>query len=59
VTEHLTTRRKLALEGSRQGIMLLKNTDNTLPLLKNQINSLVVIRPNANITEEILASYFL
>lgn len=48
---------QLALDGSRQGIVLLKNIGNTLPLLKNQINSVAVIGPNANATEEMLGDY--
>lgn len=48
---------QLALEGSRQGIVLLKNIGNTLPLLKNKISSIAVIGPNANATEEMLGDY--
>lgn len=48
---------QLALEGSRQGIVLLKNIGNALPVSKNKINSIAVIGPNANATEEMLGDY--
>uniref|UniRef100_A0A2P2JCZ8 Uncharacterized protein MANES_13G104300 n=3 Tax=Rhizophora mucronata TaxID=61149 RepID=A0A2P2JCZ8_RHIMU len=42
--EHMT----LALEAARQGIVLLKNDKNILPLNKNAVPSLAVIGPLAN-----------
>ena len=41
---------QLALEAARQGIVLLKNNDNFLPLNKNHVYSLAVIGPGANST---------
>ncbi|CAO2829504.1 unnamed protein product [Amaranthus hypochondriacus] len=41
---------QLALEAVRQGIVLLKNNDNFLPLNKNHVFSLAVIGPGANST---------
>ncbi|WRX30841.1 Glycoside hydrolase [Theobroma cacao] len=51
--EHLN----LALEAARNGIVLLKNTDNLLPLSKTKTNSLAVIGPNANSTETLVGNY--
>lgn len=39
---------ELALEAARNGIVLLKNDANLLPLTKSRISSLAVIGPNAN-----------
>ncbi|ONK74009.1 uncharacterized protein A4U43_C03F1850 [Asparagus officinalis] len=41
--------RNLALEAAKEGIVLLKNSPNPLPLTKSKITSLGVIGPNANI----------
>ncbi|GLJ07128.1 hypothetical protein SUGI_0059370 [Cryptomeria japonica] len=49
--------RHLALEAARQGIVLLKNKDNTLPLLKSKIASLALIGPNANALNTSLGDY--
>jgi beta-glucosidase len=43
--------RALARETARQAIILLKNTDNILPLDKNKIKSIAVIGPGANVCE--------
>lgn len=40
----------LALEAALQGIVLLKNDQNTLPLSADKIRSLAVLGPNANDT---------
>jgi beta-glucosidase len=37
----------LALKAAREGVILLKNKDNILPLDKNKVKSLAVIGPNA------------
>lgn len=47
----------LALEAARSGIVLLKNTDNLLPLSKTETNSLTIIGPNANSTETLVGNY--
>lgn len=39
---------KVALQTSRESIVLLKNTNNLLPLDKNQIKKIAVCGPNAN-----------
>lgn len=46
---------ELAVEAARQGIVLLKNDGNTLPLSKGQ--TLAVIGPNANATHTMLGNY--
>ncbi|CAM6103874.1 unnamed protein product [Calypogeia fissa] len=48
---------QLALEAATQGIVLLKNDGNTLPLLRGDIHSLAVIGPNANATLTMLGNY--
>jgi beta-glucosidase len=47
---------ELALEAARQSIVLLKNTNNFLPLRKD-IASIAVIGPNADEPEVLLANY--
>jgi Glycosyl hydrolase family 3 C-terminal domain len=47
----------LAMETALQGIVLLKNTDNLLPLSKQQVSSLGVIGPNANNAELLVGNY--
>ncbi|KAH9326280.1 hypothetical protein KI387_006458, partial [Taxus chinensis] len=49
--------RHLALEAARQGIVLLKNKDNTLPLTKSKVTSLALIGPNANALNTSLGDY--
>lgn len=50
--------RQLALEAARQGLVLLKNEDKALPLLKGHINKLAIIGPNANSsTDALLGNY--
>lgn len=39
---------RLTLEAAVQGIVLLKNDDNVLPLSRDKIRNLAVIGPNAN-----------
>ncbi|MDO5971930.1 glycoside hydrolase family 3 C-terminal domain-containing protein [Flavivirga aquimarina] len=48
--------RELALETAKKSIVLLKNTDNTLPL-KKDIKSIAVIGPNANNLDVLLGNY--
>ncbi|KAL6513156.1 Endo-1,4-beta-xylanase 2 [Orobanche gracilis] len=48
---------ELAREAARQGIVLLKNSENSLPLSPTNIKSLAVIGPNANATHTMLGSY--
>ncbi|THU57501.1 hypothetical protein C4D60_Mb03t04200 [Musa balbisiana] len=52
-TEH----RNLALQAAQDGIVLLKNTGNTLPLARSKITSLGVIGPNANAPPSLLGNY--
>ncbi|KAJ0988602.1 hypothetical protein J5N97_006958 [Dioscorea zingiberensis] len=47
----------LALEAAREGIVLLKNSNNLLPLSKSKVASLGVIGPNANNVTKILGNY--
>ncbi|KAK6135374.1 hypothetical protein DH2020_030885 [Rehmannia glutinosa] len=48
---------ELAREVARQGIVLLKNTEGSLPLSPTAIKSLAVIGPNANATHTMLGNY--
>lgn len=48
---------ELARETARQGIVLLKNSPNSLPLSPNAIKSLAVIGPNANATNPMIGNY--
>ncbi|KAF3775602.1 Beta-xylosidase/alpha-L-arabinofuranosidase 2 [Nymphaea thermarum] len=48
---------ELAAEAARQGIVLLKNTDGSLPLSPSKIKSLAVIGPNANATKTMIGNY--
>ncbi|CAN6484773.1 unnamed protein product [Victoria cruziana] len=48
---------ELAAEAARQGIVLLKNTDGSLPLSPSRIKSLAVIGPNANSTKTMIGNY--
>jgi beta-glucosidase len=57
VAESITkTSRELALQVAREGIVLLKNENNLLPLGKN-IKSIAVIGPNANSKRNQLGDY--
>ncbi|XP_027150102.1 probable beta-D-xylosidase 7 [Coffea eugenioides] len=47
----------LALEAARDGIVLLKNSYNLLPLPKAETVSLAVIGPNANTSETFVGNY--
>ncbi|KAL7594284.1 hypothetical protein Lser_V15G30097 [Lactuca serriola] len=51
------TNQELAREAARQGIVLLKNTPGSLPLMSTSIKSLAVIGPNANATETMIGNY--
>ncbi|KAK4377184.1 hypothetical protein RND71_003480 [Anisodus tanguticus] len=48
---------ELAREAARQGIVLLKNTAGSLPLIPTAIKSLAVIGPNANVTVTMIGNY--
>nr|GMC78545.1 beta-xylosidase/alpha-L-arabinofuranosidase 2-like [Ipomoea batatas] len=48
---------ELAREAARQGIVLLKNSEDSLPLSANSIKSLAVIGPNADATHTMLGNY--
>ena len=47
----------LALEAARNGIVLLKNSANLLPLSKTKTTSIAVIGPNGNTTDILLGNY--
>ncbi|GFP79952.1 probable beta-d-xylosidase 7 [Phtheirospermum japonicum] len=57
--KHVCTRehQELALEAARQGIVLLKNSANLLPLSKSKTESLGVIGPNADAPKTLLGNY--
>ncbi|KAG8364145.1 hypothetical protein BUALT_Bualt19G0096400 [Buddleja alternifolia] len=48
---------ELAREAARQGIVLLKNAQGSLPLSPTAIKSLAVIGPNANVSHTMLGNY--
>ncbi|KAL3618013.1 putative beta-D-xylosidase 7 [Castilleja foliolosa] len=48
---------KLALDVARHGIVLLKNSDNHLPLSKSKTRTLAVIGPNADAPKTLLGNY--
>lgn len=48
----------LALEAARDGIVLLKNLKQILPLSKSKVSSLGVIGPNANRASILLGNYY-
>jgi len=48
---------QLALEAAREGVVLLKNEGNLLPLSKNKIKSIAVIGPNADDEKNQLGDY--
>lgn len=49
--------KELALEAVRQGVVLLKNDNQLLPLRKNLVESLAVIGPMGNATDELGGGY--
>lgn len=49
--------KNLALEAAKQGMVLLKNDKNFLPLKKNVVSSLAVIGPMANATDKLGGGY--
>lgn len=48
---------RLALEAARQGMVLLKNNENFLPLNKYHVSSLAIIGPGANSTSQLGGGY--
>ncbi|KAK4491595.1 hypothetical protein RD792_002352 [Penstemon davidsonii] len=48
---------ELATEAAREGIVLLKNFNSTLPLKSNEIKTLAVIGPHANATSAMIGNY--
>jgi beta-glucosidase len=48
---------QLALDAARQAVVLLQNSNNTLPLSASNINSIAVIGPNANNAQLMLGNY--
>lgn len=53
---HSQEHQQLALDAAREGIVLLKNDGNLLPL-KKTVKSIAVIGPNANDTENLFGDY--
>ena len=53
---HSTEHQQLALEAAREGIVLLKNENNLLPLSKN-LKSIAVIGPNADSASNLFGDY--
>ncbi len=49
--------KKLALDAARQGIVLLKNDKNLLPLKRMNITSLAIIGPSANDSSQMGGDY--
>ncbi|KAG0482337.1 hypothetical protein HPP92_010421 [Vanilla planifolia] len=47
----------LALEASRQGIVLLKNDRRALPLRPSRLHSIAVIGPNSDVTATMIGNY--
>ncbi|KAG0448631.1 hypothetical protein HPP92_027718 [Vanilla planifolia] len=47
----------LALEAARQGIVLLKNSNGSLPLDSSSIDTLALIGPNINVTKTMIGNY--
>ncbi|KAJ4760361.1 beta-xylosidase 1 [Rhynchospora pubera] len=52
-----TDNQELAREAARQGIVLLKNDNNVLPLSAKSLKSVAVIGPNANVTHTMIGNY--
>ncbi|KAL0733399.1 hypothetical protein Bca4012_009609 [Brassica carinata] len=48
---------ELAREAARQGIVLLKNSNSSLPFSPSAIKKLAVIGPNANVTDTMIGNY--
>lgn len=48
---------ELATEAARQGIVLLKNENETLPLHSNNIKVLAIVGPHANATKAMIGNY--
>ncbi|KAG2322691.1 hypothetical protein Bca52824_015904 [Brassica carinata] len=48
---------ELAREAARQGIVLLKNSNGSLPFSPTAIKTLAVIGPNANVTDTMIGNY--
>lgn len=53
---HSSEHQQLALEAAREGIVLLKNDNNVLPLRKN-VKSIAVIGPNADSSSNLFGDY--
>ena len=49
--------RELALQIAREGIVLLKNSKNTLPLDKNKVKTIAVLGPNADDVKVLYGNY--
>ncbi|KDP30466.1 hypothetical protein JCGZ_16145 [Jatropha curcas] len=48
---------ELAAQAAREGIVLLKNNDDTLPLKSDTIKTLAVVGPHANATKVMIGNY--
>ena len=49
--------RQVALDAARQGIVLLKNDNNILPISSTSVSNIALIGPHANATKNMLSSY--
>lgn len=52
-----TANQELAREAARQGIVLLRNDNEVLPLSAKLLKSVAVIGPNANVTHTMIGNY--
>ncbi|KAL6968606.1 hypothetical protein U1Q18_034407 [Sarracenia purpurea var. burkii] len=52
-----STNRQLALEAARQGVVLLKNRGNSLPLSFRRHRTVAVVGPNSNATVQMIGNY--
>ncbi|KAH7528719.1 hypothetical protein FEM48_Zijuj05G0102100 [Ziziphus jujuba var. spinosa] len=48
---------ELAAQAAREGIVLLKNDDDTLPLDINKVNSIAIVGPHGNATTAMIGNY--
>ncbi|WP_316837746.1 glycoside hydrolase family 3 N-terminal domain-containing protein [Pedobacter nutrimenti] len=54
---HTKDARNIALQAAREGIVLLKNKDNLLPLNPEKLKNIAIIGPNAKEHESLLSRY--
>ncbi|WP_426330204.1 glycoside hydrolase family 3 N-terminal domain-containing protein [Pedobacter sp. R-06] len=54
---HSSSARKIALQAAREGIVLLKNKQNLLPINVQKVKNIAIIGPNAKERESLLSRY--